>query len=668
MGIVCIIGTRLSFEGSGLLEGSVSVVSPGAYVVSDGRGDVDGSAGQGLFYRDVRHLSGFRLKIEGESPVPLASRTRGTEAEFVLAAGKGAIGVVRRRSLGGGMTEEVMLKNEAPESLEARVELECAADFMDVFEVRGYRRATERGGISEEATGGCLRIAYWRDGFRRGTMVRVSGEGVEPFAESGRVSFDLRLEPGEERAARVSVVLQEDGREVRWRRPAPIYGDAPALETGWEELQRCWERSLEDLESLTLDVGKGLLVPAAGAPWYMALFGRDALITGYQTMILGSGPAKNALRALARHQTTERDDYRDAEPGKIPHELRVGELAFFGEVPHAPYYGTVDATPLFLILLNEVWRWTAGAGFVREMEGAARRALGWILNHADRVNGYIAYATRSTAGLQNQGWKDSANSMLFRNGTLAGSKIAPCEVQGYVYDAFLRTAELAEVVWDDARLAGELRVEAGDLKERFDRDFWMDDRGYYALALDGVGRRVDSITSNAGHLLWSGIVPAEKARLVADLLMGEELFSGWGIRTMAASERGYDPDSYHNGSVWPHDNSLIAYGLLRYGFREEANRIAAALLDAAPHFEDRLPELFAGYSRREAREPVELPRSCSPQAWAAGTVVLLVRAMLGAEPDLEGRRLLTTPVLREGVKYLRLEGVPAFGERHAVGP
>jgi glycogen debranching enzyme len=329
---------------------------------------------------------------------------------------------------------------------------------------------------------------------------------VEPLAEPGRLSFDVRLEPGEERAAHVSVDLEEGCEEVRWRRLAPLYADAPGLETGWEELRVSWERSLEDLESLTLDVGEGLLVPAAGAPWFMALFGRDALITGYQTMIRGPEPAKNALRALPRYQATERDDFRDAELGKIPHELRVGELAFLGEIPHSPYYGTADATPLFLILLSEVWRWNADAEFVREMEGAARLALGWIIDHADRVDGYVAYATRSPAGLENHGWGDRANSMLFRDGTRAEVPIAPCEAQGYVYDAYRRTAELAEQVWGMLTLRG-LRAEAGALRERFDRDFWMEDRGYYALALDGAERRVESLGSSSGHLLWSGIVP-----------------------------------------------------------------------------------------------------------------------------------------------------------------
>jgi glycogen debranching enzyme len=656
------------FGGYGLLEGSVSVVSPGAYAVSDGRGDFGGSSGPGLFHRDVRHLSRFVLRVDGEAPIPLGVWVRGSEAEFVLEAGAGSIRVVRRRTLGGGIEEEISLTNDALEVVEARVEIGCAADFRDVFDVRGYRRAAGRGELVEEVKDGCLRFAYRREGFRRGTVVRVSGGGIEPVAQPGCISFGVRLEPGEERSARVAVVLEEGGEEVRPLGPAAaLYREAPVLETGWDPLRRSWKRSVEDLQSLSLDVKDGLFVPAAGAPWYMALFGRDSLITAYQTMILGLDPAKNTLKALARYQAGERDDFRDAEPGKIPHELRVGELAFFDEIPQTPYYGTADATPLFLILLHEVWRWSGDAGFVRDMEGAARRALDWVLHHAERIGGYVAYATRSPAGLQNHGWKDSVNSVLFRDGSRAEGPIAPCEVQGYVYDAYRRSAELAELVWEDEELARELRAEADTLKERFDRDFWIEDRSYYALALDGAARRVDSVASNAGHLLWSGIVPPKKARLVADRLVGEELFCGWGIRTMAAGEGGYDPVSYHNGSVWPHDNALIACGLGRYGFREEAGRVVGALLDAAPHFDYRLPEVFAGYSKKEVRAPVELPKSCSPQAWAAGTVPLLVRTMLGAEPDPKSRSLVTNAVLPGGIGSLRLEGVSAFGEWHALG-
>ncbi|QIN80283.1 hypothetical protein GBA65_19120 [Rubrobacter marinus] len=440
------------------------------------------------------------------------------------------------------------------------------------------------------------------------------------------------------------------------------------METGHAALREAWAVGIEDLEALSFEAGEGLRVPAAGAPWYMALFGRDALLTAYATVVLGQGPARSVLRALARLQSEGFDDYRDAEPGKIPHESRLGELAALGEVPHSPYYGTVDATPLFLVLLNETWRWTADDAFAREMEGPARRALAWLREHGDSDgDGYVDYLSRSERGLKNQGWKDSDRCILFRSGREARGPVALCEVQGYAYDALLRGAELAEAAWHDAPLARELRREAAELEARFNEDFWIEEGGYYALALDGEGRRVDSLTSNAGHLLWSGIVPRERAGSLADHLLGEGLFGGFGIRTMAEGQGGYDPEGYHTGAVWPHDNALIAHGLSRYGLREEAGRVALALLDAAPSFGHRLPEVFAGYSRRDRPEPVPYPTSCSPQAWAAAVAPLLVRAVLGLEPDRARRRLVRGWDPLQGVGRLGLRGVPAFGGRHDVG-
>ena len=648
------------------------MVSPGAYAVSDGAGDIGTAGGQGLFYKDMRHLSKLVLKVNGASLARRGFEAEGSRAEFFLVAPAGGRGdgirVARRRKLGAGMEEKILFANETGGPVGIKVELEWEADFRDIFEVRGYQRTEERGDVLRETGGDCTRFFYRRAAFRRGTGIRISAEGVEPVFGPGTVSFELWLGAGEERPVFISVTLQEDGEEVRWvQGPAPFLGAVPALETGWEDLRRSWERSLEDLETLAFDVD-GFLVPAAGAPWYMALFGRDSLITGYQIMPLGPRPAKNTLRALARYQADSLDDYRDAEPGKILHELRLGELARFGEAPHSPYYGTADATPLFLILLHEVWRWTADKNFVADLEQPARRAMAWILNAlGSDGRGYVTYETRSTAGLGNHGWKDSADSVLFRDGRTAEGPVALCEVQGYAYDALLKTAELAQNVWRDGRLAGELREEAEKLRSRFEKDFWMEDRGFYALALDGGGRRVDSLTSNPGHLLWSGIVTEGRAGAVVERLMGEELFSGWGVRTMGNREAGYDPDSYHNGSVWPHDNALISYGMWRYGFRDEANRIAAALIGASSHFDYRLPEVFAGYSREESPEPVELPRACSPQAWAAGTVPLLARTMLGIEPDPHGRRLLVDPTPPGGVPGFRLEGLPAFGQVRGAG-
>lgn len=643
----------------GLSPDPLSIVSPGAYCVSDTAGDVAGTE-EGLFYKDTRHLSHFVLRVDNRTLAPQSARVRGSTAEFSLVAPGCRIRAVRRRELGGGMREEIRLKNDSSSPVEVRVDLECDADFADLFEVRGWHSA-RRGEVSRRIREGCVDFAYQNDGFRRATQVSLSGEGVDTTYSPGGAWFVLALMPGEERAVNASIILQEGEREASWTLPSPLYEEVPVLETAHKALLGSWKRGVEDLGSLTFKVERGLLVPAAGAPWFMAFFGRDALIVALQTMMLSQEPAKNVLRALARYQATERDDFRDAEPGKILHELRRGELASFGEVPHSPYYGSVDATPLFLVLLHELWRWTADKSFARELEAPARAALGWILEHAD-ANGYVGYKARSEKGLKNQGWKDSGDCILFRDGAEAEGPISLCEVQGYAYDAYTRTAELAETVWDDAGLAHELRQKADDLKERFDRDFWVEDGGYYALALDGEGRRVDSLTSNIGHLLLSGIVPGSKARVVVDHLLGVRLMSGFGVRTMAEGEGGYDAEGYHTGTVWPHDNSLIAYGLSRYGFREEASHIALALLDAAPHFDHRLPEAFAGYSREECPVPVPYPTSCSPQAWAAGAVPLLLRAMLGVEPEPWERRLIIDPTLPGGVS-VKLSGVPAFGDR-----
>jgi glycogen debranching enzyme len=399
----------------------------------------------------------------------------------------------------------------------------------------------------------------------------------------------------------------------------------------------------------------------------MTVFGRDSLITSYQALPFTSELAETTLRVLAVNQATAIDDFRDAEPGKILHEIRFGELTHFGERPHSPYFGTADATPLFLVLLDEYERWTGDADLMRDLEPAARAALGWIDDYGDSDgDGYVEYERRNTeTGLENQCWKDSWDSIRFADGTIAVGPIATCEIQGYVYDAKVRTARLAREVWRDEKLADRLEREGAELRAHFNRDFWLAERDCYAEALDGEKRRVDSITSNIGHLLWSGIVDDDKADAVAAHLVGEALFSGWGIRTMAAGEGGYNPISYHNGTVWPHDNSLIAHGLARYGYREEAARIALAILEAATYFRYRLPEVFAGYRRERTSFPVEYPTASSPQAWATGTPLLLLRVLVGLEPD--GDELRVEPQLPEGIARVVLRDIPGrWGRQDAT--
>jgi len=389
----------------------------------------------------------------------------------------------------------------------------------------------------------------------------------------------------------------------------------------------------------------------------MTVFGRDSLITSFQALPFTLELAATTLKVLAARQATEVDDFRDAEPGKILHEIRFGELTYFDERPHSPYFGTADATPLFLVLLDEYERWTGDTELVRRLEPNARAALQWIDDYGDRDgDGFVEYERRNKqTGLENQCWKDSWDSIRFSDGSIAEGPIATCEIQGYVYDAKVRCARLARDVWNDDHLAARLELEAAELRRRFGEHFWIAERGFYALALDGQKRRVDSLTSNIGHLLWSGIVDEDKADRVVEHLMDDALFSGWGVRTMAEGEGGYNPIRYHNGTVWPHDNSLIALGLSRYGYREEAARIAQAVLEAATYFHYRLPEVFAGYRRGRTSFPVEYPTASSPQAWATGTPLAFLRVLLGLEPDED--ELISDPWLPDRIGRIELRDI-----------
>jgi len=434
----------------------------------------------------------------------------------------------------------------------------------------------------------------------------------------------------------------------------------PGLRCDWEPLEQIYRRCLTDLAALrfsTLTM-PGRSLPAAGLPWFMTIFGRDSIFTSLQALPFTAELAATTLRALAERQGTRIDDFRDEDPGRIMHEMRYGELTAFEERPHSPYYGSADATPLFVVLLDEYERWTGDTRLVRDLEHAARAALCWIDEYADlQGNGYVCYQRRNAStGLENQCWKDSWDSISYRNGDLPGFPRATCELQGYAYDAKVRGARLARLVWRDDAFADRLEREAASLKRRFNRDFWVKDGQYFAVALDNDGRQVDSLTSNNGHLLWSGIVDKSKAGAVAGHLLGRRLFSGWGVRTLAEGEARYNPIGYHAGAVWPFDNSFIAWGLRRYGFREEAARIVAGIMEAAEVFAGRLPEAFGGYPRSLTRYPVEYPTACSPQAWSTGAPLLLLRVALGLEP--EGEHLLVDPALPKLIGHLELLDIP----------
>jgi glycogen debranching enzyme len=446
--------------------------------------------------------------------------------------------------------------------------------------------------------------------------------------------------------------------------------DAPKLECDWDSLRETYRRSLVDLAALRFSppiMGRRSL-PAAGLPWFMTMFGRDSILTSLQALPFAPSLAATTLRALGEWQGTRVDDFRDEDPGRILHELRYGELPAFEERPHSPYYGSADATPLYVVLLDEYERWTGDRRLVHELEYEARAALNWIDEYADLMgNGFISYQRRNKkTGLENQCWKDSWDSISYRDGRLAGFPRATCELQGYAYDAKVRGARLAREIWKDEPFATELERQAADLKRRFNREFWIADGEYFALALDADGKQVDSLSSNIGHLLWSGIVDKTKAKAIARHLLGSRLFSGWGVRTLAEGEGRYNPIGYHVGTVWPFDNSFIAWGLRRYGFKEDAAEIAAGILEAADFFDGRLPEAFGGYERSLTRYPVQYPTACSPQAWSTGAPLLLLRTMLGLEPveDL----LVVDPALPIGIGNVALLDIPGrWGRVDAFG-
>jgi glycogen debranching enzyme len=610
-----------------MAKDTISILDGSTFLVSDLRGDIEASPDQahGFFFRDTR-------------------------------------------SIGDGFHEDVTVINHGGEPLAFELRLDAGADFADLFEVKDALQ--KKGENSARVEGDTLVLAYRRGDFVRETRIRASSEA--DVDERG-LTFHLRIDAHSEWSTCIFVQpVTTEAKAIKYRHDdeeakpnigmslAEFLANAPRLETDWDPLEHVYERSLIDLAALRFETTlfPGQPMPAAGLPWFMTVFGRDSLLTSFQALPFVPDLAETTLRVLAKYQATEVDDFRDAEPGKILHEIRFGELTHFDERPHSPYYGTADATPLFLVLLDEVERWTGNAELVRELEPNARAALEWINRWGDRDgDGYVEYERRNKeTGLENQCWKDSWDSIRFADGSIAKGPIATCEIQGYVYDAKIRTARLARDLWDDEALADRLERDAEELKRRFNDDFWLEERGFYALALDGEKRPVDSLTSNAGHLLWSGIVPDGRAQRVAEQLVGEQLFSGWGVRTMADGEGGYNPIRYHNGTVWPHDNSLIAHGLARYGFRDEAARVALATLEAATFFRYRLPEVFAGYRRGRTSFPVEYPTASSPQAWATGTPLLLLRVLLGLEPD--GDELRSDPHLPDTIERIELVGIP----------
>lgn len=654
------------------------------YVVSHLDGAIDERSQLGFFSRDTRFLSSYQITInrkpwEFNTSANLnyyAARIILTNPKVRTAAGtigRSRFTLTVERTLGQGLHEDLDITNHGLKPSQFFLELTPASDFADIWDVRA-RRLLRRGEIESLWNADTMELvtSYRRDDYARGFSFRMNKTDSEARYANGRVILDITLEPSQSwhSCALWSPIIEGqkweplydcygathpenplESRQQKWRDSVTL------LTCASEDVQTLYRTSVEDLGALRLypdSSDEHVWVPAAGIPWYAALFGRDSLVTAIETMMVAPHFARGSLKELAVRQATDQDDWRDAEPGKILHELRVGELAHFNEIPQTPYYGTVDATPLFVITLHEAFQWLGDENLLHEYLDTARRALEWIDRWGDLDDdGFIEYLSRSRNGLRNQGWKDSGSAVVDRDGRQVEPPIALCEAQGYVFDAKLRMAEIEERIGDPER-AAKLRKEAAVLAERFNETFWMEDEQTYAFALDREKRQAQSIASNPGHCLWSGIVPQERAEPLARRLLQEDMWCGWGIRTLSSENPAFNPLSYQRGSVWPHDNAIIAAGFARYGLRDQANQIARGMLDAASSFQGfRLPELFAGFPRTVPGFPVPYKRSNVPQAWAAGSVFFFIQTMLGLRAE-SGRTLFVDPVLPEWLPSIKL--------------
>lgn len=669
---------------------TVTLVHGTSFCVCDDDGEFGGALAEGTFYQDTRILSGWNLRIDGKPVEPITVQIpEPFQARFVGRAhssegeGESSLLVRRERYVGGGMREDLILRNYGRTRVACTVSFRVAADFADVFEVKAGR-IRDKGHHAVEVTSSGLYLARYLDSTSRG--VRITGvtlDGKHAKYSRDRVSFRVVVPPGEEWYASVTALPLIDGTPITplFPRERPVELSGPAILTRrWREespvlsysenrtLATTLQRSREDLGALRMfdpehpdDVGI-----AAGAPWFMALFGRDSLIASLMSLAVDPTLALGTVQTLARHQGTTVEPNSEEEPGRILHEVRFGadvSLALGGS--HI-YYGSIDATPLFVMLLGELSRWGIGKDRVEALLGHADHALEWIDRYGDRDgDGFVEYHRATDRGLANQGWKDSWDGINFADGTIAHSPIALCEVQGYVYAAFVARAELAES-FGDHEGNRYWRSRAADLKRRFNERFWLPELGRYALGFDGEKRPIDSVTSNIGHCLWTGIIDDERAALVADSLLSPEMFTGWGIRTLSTAMGAYNPMSYHNGSVWPHDNAIIVAGLMRYGFVKHAQRVAVAVLDAAAAFDGRLPELMCGFDRSEYSTPVPYPTSCSPQAWASAAPIHLLRSLLRFQPSLPHRRLRISPALPKSFGALQIDDVPLGGSRISI--
>ncbi len=657
-------------------------------LITESDGQVHQPSERGLFYRDTRLISQWSIEVDGHPWQLLSSAaTAHFAAQIVMtnrqlptdgaAIPAGSISLTVSRLLGlGGMRETLTLRNHNRVPVRLALTVRLACDFADIFDVKSKRLVSRGDTVTVwSATDHGLETVHTNGPFRRGLSLSASEGAPKPVLRDGALSFVVAMQAQASWQTDLAYRVIDGGSRLEAPRSTFAHRDACEQAQAADEwrsgairlrtphlgLRLIYEQSLDDLAGLRLPIeGTDMkaFVPAAGIPWFAALFGRDSLITALQTVAVYPDFARGALEVLARYQADSTDDSRDMQPGKIPHELRRGELAQLDLVPYRPYYGTADATPLYIILLHHAWRFTGDRGLIERHLGTAERCLDWIDQSGDMDgDGFQEYQRRTADGAENQGWKDSGNAILDENGDDVPSPKAVCELQGYVYDAWRRMAKIYDALGQSDR-AATLLARAEDLYRRFNAAFWDEGEQFYALCLDPDKRRVMSIASNAGHLLWSGIVPKERAAAVARRLMADDMWSGWGVRTLSAAHPAYNPHDYQLGAIWPHDNGLIAVGLKQYGFHAEAARIAGGLVDAGSRFLlNRLPEVFAGTSREASPFPIQYLGANVPQAWAAGSVFSLLRALLGIELDVEGCSIAADPFLPDWLPEIQLEQI-----------
>lgn len=664
--------------------GTVTLVEGSSFCISLPNGDIHPEYPHGVFHEDTRILSRWSLAINGQALDPLTAETK--EPHRALFAGRvprsdghadSPLIVERLREVGAGIVEEITVWNYSLVATECVISLCVESDFADLFEVK-EAQIQRRWEETRQPDGDSLTIrAVWQD-VRKGVIVKAAGADVAVdtltyravIPPHGQWSTILAVVPtvdGEAPAAPFALpapgeMSPPDRRRQEWVLKIPV------LKMGNRSIERTLRRSYDDLGALRIEDPNhpDRIVVAAGAPWFMTLFGRDSLWASLMALPVDPSLAFGTLQTLADRQGRVVDPMSEEEPGKILHEVRLGVSSGLALGGKSAYYGSVDATPLFVALLGEVSRWGFAPETVAALLPYADRALEWIREYGDKDgDGFVEYERLNDRGLINQGWKDSWDGISFADGRLAEPPIALCEVQAYVYSAYLARSWMAHDS-GHATLAAELRDRASRLKRQFNEQFWMPDRGYYAIALDRRKRQVDACASNMGHCLWNGIIDEDKAPSVVEHLMSPEMFSGWGVRTLASDMGAYNPASYHNGSVWPHDNAIIQAGLLRYGFVQEAQRISTALLEAADYSDGRLPELFCGFSRGRFAAPVPYPTACSPQAWAATTPIQLIKSLMGYSADVPLGRLWLNPVLPESYGDLHISNAPMAGGRITI--